>query len=368
MKVFISHIHEEGALASALKSELERCFGKQVSIFLAEEIPFGANWFNGIKDALANADIILTLFSSLSTSRPWINIETGYGVMAGKTVVPLCHSGYRKTELPTIYMLLQSVDLADGDDFGRLLDQVAQKTSAQCLLVNRSDAILHWRQRLSETELGASVSREVRSGGARDIETAGVEQAARDLLISYDNESEALAAVKVNGVRAARRQVWLVGATLHFTLGNSKQRLVERLQNGVEVNVLIADPKGLHFEATAYSFGQSKKVLDDEARTTLAGCRAILDSSPSIAAKFDVRLADEIFTAGAYFFDPAESNARMLLVPHMPGQDAAVVPGFVLGAQPGGPIDTYHRIIRDGIWTRATSFQKWLAANPDYKI
>lgn len=153
MRLFISHIHEEVGLAATIRQELSDCFGKQVEIFLAEDIQFGKNWLSEIQKALAEADVVLVLFSRVSSSRPWINIEAGYGAMAGKRVLPLCHSGFRRADLPIIYGILHGIEAADKDDVGRLLDQIAESTPARRLLVDRSEAIRRWVERISAASL-----------------------------------------------------------------------------------------------------------------------------------------------------------------------------------------------------------------------
>jgi uncharacterized SAM-binding protein YcdF (DUF218 family) len=157
MRIFLSHINEEVALAAAIKVELDACFGEQVSVFLAEDIPLGKNWLNEIRDALKAADMVLVLFSRTSSSRPWVNIEAGYGVMAGKQVLPLCHSGFSKSDLPIIYGLLQAVDPLGPADVGKLLDQIAKNTPARRLLVDRSTVIQHWIEHISEALLTLNI-------------------------------------------------------------------------------------------------------------------------------------------------------------------------------------------------------------------
>ena len=150
MRIFLSHIHEEVTLAAAIKEELRNCFGEQIDVFLAEDIPLGKNWLSEIRDALAAADMVLVLFSRTSSSRPWVNIEAGYGFMAGKQVLPLCHSGFAKSDLPIIYGLLQAVDPVSPVDVGKLLDQIARNTPARRLLVDRSAVIQRWIKQISE--------------------------------------------------------------------------------------------------------------------------------------------------------------------------------------------------------------------------
>lgn len=150
MRLFISHIHEERAIAQAIRDELRACFGAQVEVFLAEDIPLGTNWLDEIKNALGKSDILVVLFSKYSSGRPWINIEAGYGVMAGKQVIPVCRPGFSKADLPVIYGLLQSVDLLTTKDVDRLLDQIAGATQAGQFLGDRGQAVSRWVEKISD--------------------------------------------------------------------------------------------------------------------------------------------------------------------------------------------------------------------------
>ncbi|MFG6490512.1 toll/interleukin-1 receptor domain-containing protein [Roseateles sp. BYS78W] len=98
MKVFISHVHQEFALAKMVKEQLDLIFGAMVEVFLSEDTRLGDNWLAKVKTALTDSDFVFVLFSPTSHSRPWINIEAGYGVMAGKPVVPICCLGLKKSE------------------------------------------------------------------------------------------------------------------------------------------------------------------------------------------------------------------------------------------------------------------------------
>ena len=98
-----------------------------------------------IRDALQKADVIVVLFSPSSQLRPWINIEAGYGIMAGKTVIPVCCLGLKKENLPTIYGLRQALYPTDEGDVLKLLESVATATPARRLLVeDRHRAIQRW--------------------------------------------------------------------------------------------------------------------------------------------------------------------------------------------------------------------------------
>jgi hypothetical protein len=53
-----------------------------------------------------------------------VNIETGYGIMAGKVVTPLLFGGYTKSDLPVIYQLRQGVDCQLENDVVGLFNSV----------------------------------------------------------------------------------------------------------------------------------------------------------------------------------------------------------------------------------------------------
>ncbi|MDF0676152.1 MAG: toll/interleukin-1 receptor domain-containing protein [Nitrospira sp.] len=130
MALFISHSDEEEPLAAALSATLKLAFGDSFQVFVAKHrVPLGADWLEKIREALENAQAILVLLSARSVGRPWVNIEAGYGVMARKKVIPLCHSGFSKAQLPHIYESKQSVDLADRQDVERLLSEIQTLSS-----------------------------------------------------------------------------------------------------------------------------------------------------------------------------------------------------------------------------------------------
>jgi hypothetical protein len=128
---------------------LKNYFGAQVNLFLAEDIPLGSNWFENIRTALAQADLILALFSPHSMKRPWINIEAGYGIMANKNVIPICFLGLQKSNLPVVYWLQQAMHLEDLSEVGRLLDGIASTTSAKTLQVDKATTLQSWRTSMS---------------------------------------------------------------------------------------------------------------------------------------------------------------------------------------------------------------------------
>lgn len=150
MRLFISHAHEERSLATAKKGAFDQAFASMVECFLSGEIHLGAEWLGEIKAALNGADAIVVLLSPTSQNRPWINIEAGYGVMAGKLVIPVCHSGLAPRDLPIIYSLRQGLTLTEPADVLNLFETIARATPARRLLaVDKGALVSGWIDTMS---------------------------------------------------------------------------------------------------------------------------------------------------------------------------------------------------------------------------
>lgn len=157
------------------------------------------------------------------------------------------------------------------------------------------------------------------------------------------------------------KEVWLIGATMHYTLSNSKGMLLEKIISGTNVYLLVADPQGDNFQATAHSFGQTKSDLTLEARQTLTACQNLKEQlvSAGIAkGSLSVKLLDHVFKAGAYFFDPRANNATAILVPHVPSREPSEVPGFVLKETPEKILDHYFELY-SALWNKGVPFEEW---------
>jgi len=122
MKIFISHIKEESNLALVLKSWIESTFLGQVDVFVSsdiDDISAGDKWFNSIEQSLSEAKALIVICSQNSVARPWINFETGAGWIKKIPVIPVCHSGITKSNLPIPLSFFQAVAITE-DNFSLL--------------------------------------------------------------------------------------------------------------------------------------------------------------------------------------------------------------------------------------------------------
>ena len=127
MKVFISHITEEAALASVLKDWIESTFLGQVDVFVSgQDVSSGEQWFRRLGEELTDAKSMLVLCSAKSVSRPWINFEAGAGHVKGVPVIPICYGGVSKDTLPAPLLFFQALDVR-AEDFGiRVIGDLAK--------------------------------------------------------------------------------------------------------------------------------------------------------------------------------------------------------------------------------------------------
>jgi hypothetical protein len=122
-QVFLSHISEESPMARPLKKWIEDAFPGECRVFVSSsetDLPVGTKWFDAIEQALDRSDVLLVLCSHHSVSRPWVNFEAGCAWTRRVPIIPICHSGLRKADLPQPLSQFQSLEL-DEPEFSSLL-------------------------------------------------------------------------------------------------------------------------------------------------------------------------------------------------------------------------------------------------------
>jgi hypothetical protein len=129
-KVFISHISAESELAQRLKQRLENDFLGLIDIFVSSDhktIKAGTKWLDEVDKALKSADLQIILCSKESVGRPWVNFEAGAVWLRGISVIPVCHSGMKPTDLPVPLSMLQAVESSQPEGLQQLYDAIAAK-------------------------------------------------------------------------------------------------------------------------------------------------------------------------------------------------------------------------------------------------
>jgi hypothetical protein len=111
-EVFISHITEESAEASAISFYLRDRL--KVEAFQSSRIgqmKGGKEWLEQLRSALQGCRVMLSLLSEQSIKEPWINFEAGAAWISRKPVIPCCYGGLKKGALPQPFASLHGYDM-----------------------------------------------------------------------------------------------------------------------------------------------------------------------------------------------------------------------------------------------------------------
>ena len=125
--IFISHHSVDKKIAEGLKLLLGKTFNRLINVFISEDIQSGDDWFFKIKDALDQANEIITIFTKESVDRPWINIETGYGIMTNKITTPVLFGGIKIANLSHIYQRQTAIDADSIGDVTKLYNSILSR-------------------------------------------------------------------------------------------------------------------------------------------------------------------------------------------------------------------------------------------------
>lgn len=101
--LFISHIHEEAALAKVFKDWLEERTAGYWKVFVSSDkrsVALGDNWFLRITASLESNSVLIVLCSPASLKSLWLGYEAGYAAAKGVPIIPICHSGLTFDKLP----------------------------------------------------------------------------------------------------------------------------------------------------------------------------------------------------------------------------------------------------------------------------
>lgn len=145
-KLFISHYSKERPVAEAAKYVLTEAYAGHAEVFISSDVPRGLDWLAHIKKRLTESDEVLTIFTHKSVDRPWLNIETGYGIMSGKVVTPLLCRGFQLTDLPIQYRIRQAVNCHNECEVLEFYNDVFSRIRGKSPRVTSWDQPRFWDQ------------------------------------------------------------------------------------------------------------------------------------------------------------------------------------------------------------------------------
>jgi hypothetical protein len=116
-RLFVSFVHEDEKVASAVRDLLQTELDLREDVFLSSDksqIYAGDLWLQKIKEGLSAAEIVVLMLSRRSVARPWVNFEAGGAWLADKTLIPVCYGNLSKDQLPHPYSAIQALNLPSG--------------------------------------------------------------------------------------------------------------------------------------------------------------------------------------------------------------------------------------------------------------
>jgi hypothetical protein len=130
MKVFLSHVSDEGLLALVLKEWIQTTFIDKFKVFVSSDIQniaAGDKWLDNLGRALSGADVLIVLCSPYSVTRPWVNFEVGSAWVKRIPIIPVCHSGQRLDNLPSPLSSFQGLDIESPTFPNTLVQNLAKR-------------------------------------------------------------------------------------------------------------------------------------------------------------------------------------------------------------------------------------------------
>ncbi len=127
--IFISHITEEKEIALILKDWIQDTFFEKIEVFVSNDtdcITVGDIWLDRIKDSIDKSDLLIAICSKVSMPRPWINIEIGCAWAKDIPIMPICHSGITKSNLPSPVSIFHGIDIDSIESLKILFKSIAK--------------------------------------------------------------------------------------------------------------------------------------------------------------------------------------------------------------------------------------------------
>ncbi len=388
--VFISYARNDQQLVKSLTSKLDSL---HYSVWYDDQITGGSDWWETILSNIRKADTIITVISpdflasvacereykyALSLNKPLLPLRINAGVdpsvlridmqclhlldffRADKVEVAAVDSDLRKLPLAAAMPNpLPEPPAIPLSPIAKLREQVLTPAKLseedQVLLLHRIKKEVSRNQDRNETYQLLETFRN--RNDVLDVIASEVDEYKRlrgAEIVVLKEKGAALETDKSAYIDAAKEEIWFIGATMHYTAGNRRETVLNKLKEGVSIRALILDLDGKMYDANAAQFGQTRDELELETKMTILGFRRLnkewnsyLKSSGNDSpASLDVRVIDEVFSTGVYLFDPEHAHSKMVIIPHVIGHDATEVPGLVFSHANEKYIKLYFRKIR----------------------
>jgi hypothetical protein len=128
-EVFLSHAQVDEEIAKEFQAHITADFLGLCDVFVSsnlDSLQAGAEWQASIKRHLEDCSILVIMASPAAIQRPWIYVELGAGWVRGIPVIPVCHSGIERGQLPVPLSTFQGINLTDAVHLKHLYGLIAK--------------------------------------------------------------------------------------------------------------------------------------------------------------------------------------------------------------------------------------------------
>jgi tetratricopeptide (TPR) repeat protein len=169
LKVFISHSHEEKAIALAWQKLLDHVSQGAIEVWLSSDtkptggMKIGTEWRENIYNKLSEADYILAIVSPRSVDRPWILWECGLasGTDKERGIIPIIYS----MPLSDFEGPLSTYQAYSGEDRNKILE-ICERLMTEASLSPRPE---YWDRIINNYFSTIKLHRPPRNAGAQAI-------------------------------------------------------------------------------------------------------------------------------------------------------------------------------------------------------
>jgi hypothetical protein len=283
--IFISHIADEKDAALAIQEMIEGIF-LHTEVYMSSSPvsnPAGAAWYDKMIEQLRDASAIIIVCSERSIDRPWVNFETGSGIIRNVPVIPLILSGLDISSIRIPFSLLQAKSASNEKDLVEL--------------INSLTAVLGVRPpKSAEVQIADAISK-IRSF---EQDYCSTPQIIQTYTASRDSQLEI-----GERLQRCRNRLILCGVQFAVSLSDWRDDYLVALTRGVDIDIVMLNPNGDAVGITAKSYGMKEAELKTECEDSLSKALALRTEAKKVSkGAVTIYLMNPLPRARYYIFDP----------------------------------------------------------------
>jgi hypothetical protein len=180
-------------------------------------------------------------------------------------------------------------------------------------------------------------------------------------MIGFEKDLEELADDRKQLLTDSKKEAFYIGPIFARTLEGNTESIIDAVKRGVKVKILMSNLNGIYFDANATLYGgpdkfkerfQTFEGLYKEIKKRLEKDKSYLKGS------FEVRQLDYAFHNILYFYDPSETDGRLIMmVPDFSLKKAAEMPAFYFLKTNSGAVERYYATAKE-LWERSHPYEK----------